>query len=52
MLSKQPPTIRDIAFFLNDEDNFNCNDFYDLVRTLGGDLIENVHLKDDFKNPL
>jgi len=52
VLSKQPPTIRDIAFFLNDEDNFNSNDFYDLVRTLGGDLIENVHLKDDFKNPL
>lgn len=32
-------------------DDYNENDFYDLVRSVGGDVVEQVHLKDDFFHP-
>jgi phenylalanyl-tRNA synthetase alpha chain len=32
-------------------DNFSENDFYDVVRNVGGDLVESVKLFDDFVHP-
>lgn len=51
LLSKHPLVMNDISFWLNDDTNYDSNDFYDVVRTYGGDLVENVHLFDVFKNP-
>lgn len=42
--------INDISFWLPSE-NYAENDFYDLVRTIGGDLVEKVDLIDKFEHP-
>ncbi len=34
-----------------DSSDFSSNDFYDLVRSVGGDLVEQVELIDDFFHP-
>ncbi|XP_035597449.1 phenylalanine--tRNA ligase, mitochondrial-like isoform X1 [Oncorhynchus keta] len=49
-LSKYPPLINDISFWLPAE-GYTENDFYDLVRSIGGDLVEKVTLVDQFKHP-
>ncbi|KAM5322823.1 phenylalanine--tRNA ligase, mitochondrial isoform 1-T10 [Glossophaga mutica] len=49
-LSKYPAVINDISFWLPPE-NYTENDFYDLVRTIGGDLVEKVDLIDEFEHP-
>uniref|UniRef100_A0A7N5KI49 phenylalanine--tRNA ligase n=2 Tax=Ailuropoda melanoleuca TaxID=9646 RepID=A0A7N5KI49_AILME len=49
-LSKYPALINDISFWLPSE-NYTENDFYDLVRTIGGDLVEKVDLIDKFEHP-
>ncbi|KAF6108727.1 phenylalanyl-tRNA synthetase 2, mitochondrial [Phyllostomus discolor] len=49
-LSKYPAVINDISFWLPPE-NYTENDFYDLVRTIGGDLVEKVDLIDKFEHP-
>ncbi|XP_073188233.1 phenylalanine--tRNA ligase, mitochondrial isoform X5 [Lepidochelys kempii] len=49
-LSKYPPLINDISFWLPSE-KYSENDFYDLVRTIGGDLVEKVVLIDEFTHP-
>nr|XP_055119647.1 phenylalanine--tRNA ligase, mitochondrial isoform X4 [Symphalangus syndactylus] len=49
-LSKYPAVINDISFWLPSE-NYTENDFYDLVRTIGGDLVEKVDLIDKFVHP-
>ncbi|KAJ7395046.1 phenylalanine--tRNA ligase, mitochondrial-like [Pitangus sulphuratus] len=49
-LSRYPPLINDISFWLPSE-TYSENDFYDLVRTIGGDLIEKVVLVDEFAHP-
>ncbi|XP_043306400.1 phenylalanine--tRNA ligase, mitochondrial isoform X3 [Cervus canadensis] len=49
-LSKYPAVINDISFWLPCE-NYTENDFYDLVRTIGGDLVEKVDLIDKFEHP-
>ncbi|KAF4790947.1 hypothetical protein TURU_136100 [Turdus rufiventris] len=49
-LSRYPPLINDISFWLPPE-TYCQNDFYDLVRTIGGDLIEKVVLLDEFAHP-
>ncbi|XP_075410244.1 phenylalanine--tRNA ligase, mitochondrial [Tenrec ecaudatus] len=49
-LSKYPALINDISFWLPSE-NYMENDFYDLVRTIGGDLVEKVDLIDKFEHP-
>ncbi|KAL4234567.1 Phenylalanyl-tRNA synthetase [Mactra antiquata] len=46
--SKHPPVVNDISFWI--PENFHENDFYDIVRSVGGDLIENVELIDVFEN--
>ncbi|TDG97556.1 hypothetical protein EPR50_G00227730 [Perca flavescens] len=51
-LSKYPPLHNDISFWLPEsganEDGFTENDFYELVRSVGGDLVEKVSLVDQF----
>ncbi|XP_013377296.1 PREDICTED: phenylalanine--tRNA ligase, mitochondrial isoform X2 [Chinchilla lanigera] len=49
-LSKYPALTNDISFWLPSE-NYTENDFYDLVRTIGGDLVEKVDLIDKFEHP-
>jgi phenylalanyl-tRNA synthetase alpha chain len=48
--SKFPACYKDIAFWLKD-DSFVENDFYELVRTVGGDLVEQVEKIDSFVHP-
>lgn len=47
-ISKHPPAINDMSFWI--PDSFEENNFYDLVRSVGGDLVENVELIDVFEN--
>uniref|UniRef100_A0ABM5GAM6 Phenylalanine--tRNA ligase, mitochondrial isoform X2 n=1 Tax=Pogona vitticeps TaxID=103695 RepID=A0ABM5GAM6_9SAUR len=48
--SKYPPLINDISFWLPSE-KYSENDFFDIVRTIGGDLVEKVKLIDEFTHP-
>ncbi|XP_053103725.1 phenylalanine--tRNA ligase, mitochondrial isoform X2 [Hemicordylus capensis] len=48
--SKYPPVINNISFWLPSE-KYSQNDFYDLVRTIGGDVVENVSLIDEYTHP-
>ncbi|RVE59083.1 hypothetical protein OJAV_G00200830 [Oryzias javanicus] len=57
-LSKYPPLHNDISFWLPDtkdsqdgSESFTENDFYELVRSIGGDLVEKVTLIDEFTHP-
>jgi phenylalanyl-tRNA synthetase alpha chain len=58
--SSLPPLYRDIAFWIpdnkvnnKDQDNtwLDENDFFDLIRNIVGDWVENIELKDKFVNP-
>uniref|UniRef100_A0A6G1SND7 phenylalanine--tRNA ligase n=1 Tax=Aceria tosichella TaxID=561515 RepID=A0A6G1SND7_9ACAR len=53
--SSCPQCINDISFWLpNDQQEdspYTPNDFYDLCRTIGGDLVEQVKLVDEFTHP-
>uniref|UniRef100_A0A8C5MCS9 phenylalanine--tRNA ligase n=1 Tax=Leptobrachium leishanense TaxID=445787 RepID=A0A8C5MCS9_9ANUR len=49
-LSKYPALTNDISFWLPTE-GYSENDFYDLVRSIGGDLVEEVTLVDQFIHP-
>lgn len=49
-ISKFPQLINDISFWLPVDCAFCSNDFYDLVRSVAGDLAEQVDLIDDFTN--
>jgi len=46
--SKCPPCFKDTAFWLTP--NFNEKEMYDLIRNLGGNLIESVALLDHFED--
>jgi phenylalanyl-tRNA synthetase alpha chain len=46
--SKYPACYKDITFFINDE--FNENDFMEVVRSVAGDLVEDVKCVDTFTN--
>lgn len=48
--SKYPPLVNDISFWIPHE-GYEENDFYDLVRNIGGDLVEKVALIDRFSHP-
>ncbi|KAF5300529.1 hypothetical protein FQR65_LT09150 [Abscondita terminalis] len=52
-VSQYPQCNHDISFWLPDEENgqFSSNDFYDLVRSIGGDIVEQVILIDNFTHP-
>ncbi len=47
-VSKFPPVIRDISFIVSK--NFTPNDYFDLIRDIGGDLVEEVQLTDKYEN--
>ena len=48
-VSKFPPVTRDISFVVNK--NFVPNDYFDLIRELGGNLAEEVRLLDKYVSP-
>ncbi|XP_041376506.1 phenylalanine--tRNA ligase, mitochondrial-like [Gigantopelta aegis] len=48
-ISQYPQCINDISFWIPDD--FSSNDFYDIARNIGGDLIEQVTLVDTFFHP-
>jgi phenylalanyl-tRNA synthetase alpha chain len=47
-VSKYPPVIRDISFIV--PKTFSPNDYFDLVRDIAGDLVEQVELIDEYSN--
>jgi phenylalanyl-tRNA synthetase alpha chain len=47
-VSKYPPITRDISFIV--AKTFTPNDYFDLVRDVGGDLVEEVALLDSYEN--
>ncbi len=47
-VSKYPPITRDISFIVNS--SFVPNNYFDLIREIGGDLIEQVELLDRYEN--
>lgn len=48
-VSKYPPITRDISFVVNS--GFTPNNYFDLIRDLGGNLVEEVKLLDTYTNP-
>lgn len=48
-VSKFPPITRDISFVVSKD--FVPNNYFDLIRDLGGDLVEEVTLLDKYENP-
>ena len=48
-VSKFPPVTRDISFIVDKK--FVPNDYFDLIRDLGGNLVEEVRLLDKYSNP-
>jgi phenylalanyl-tRNA synthetase alpha chain len=47
-VSKYPPVIRDISFIVKND--FEPNNYFDLIRDIGGDLVEEVQLMDKYEN--
>lgn len=47
-VSKYPPVLRDISFVV--PTSFVPNDYFDLVRDVGGDMVEEVELIDKYEN--
>ncbi len=48
-VSKYPPIERDISFFINGD--FAPNEYFDMIRDLGGELVEEVTQIDKYENP-
>ncbi|XP_066928791.1 phenylalanine--tRNA ligase, mitochondrial-like [Clytia hemisphaerica] len=48
--SKYPPSYKDISFWVNDG-NFSSNDLFEIARSVGGDVIEEMTLVDQFVHP-
>lgn len=48
-VSKYPPATRDISFIVK-KDSFVVNDYFDLVRDVGGSSVEQVDLIDSYEN--
>lgn len=53
--SRYPPVFKDVAFWTSKgkscESEFVENDFFDLVRSVAGDLVEKIELIDSFSHP-
>jgi len=47
-VSKFPPIVRDISFIV--PKTFTANDYFDLIREVGGEMVENVSLTDKYEN--
>jgi hypothetical protein len=43
--SKYPPCYKDVSFWVDKEKGFNNNDFFEIVRNIGGDLVEQVRAR-------
>ncbi|KRZ83255.1 Phenylalanine--tRNA ligase, mitochondrial, partial [Trichinella sp. T8] len=50
-ISRYPQCSNDISFWLADSNSFSDTDFYDLVRSVGGDVVEQVNRIDEFVHP-
>ncbi len=50
-VSKYPPITRDISFIVRKETNFIPNNYFDLIRDIVGDLVEEVELLDKYESP-
>ncbi|QQG45700.1 MAG: hypothetical protein HYW89_02160 [Candidatus Sungiibacteriota bacterium] len=48
-VSKFPPITRDISFIV--DKNFIPNNYFDLIRDIGGNIVEEVRLLDKYENP-
>ncbi|KKU05642.1 MAG: hypothetical protein UX07_C0014G0013 [Parcubacteria group bacterium GW2011_GWA2_45_30] len=48
-VSKYPPIVRDISFVVDAD--FIPNNYFDLIRDIGGNLVEEVKLLDKYENP-
>ena len=46
--SKYPPCIKDMSFWILQYDQYHVNDTYEIIRSIGGDLVERVELIDTF----
>ncbi|KAK4304411.1 hypothetical protein Pmani_023637 [Petrolisthes manimaculis] len=51
VVSKHTPCINDISFWLPSDSSYEAADFYDIVRSIGGNLVEQVYLVDQFTHP-
>ena len=55
MISAQPSSANDISFWINqdnEEEEFSCNDFNDIVRSVDKEgIVESVSLIDEFTHP-
>ncbi|KAG9256401.1 uncharacterized protein F5Z01DRAFT_650073 [Emericellopsis atlantica] len=49
--SKYPPALRDVSFWLPKDREFHENDFMEVIRSIGGDAVEEVKLFDSFTHP-
>ena len=49
--SKYPPCTKDISFWLPEAGPFHDNDFYEVVREVAGDLVEEISVVDSFTHP-
>ena len=47
-MSKYPSIIRDISFIV--DNNFIPNNYFDLIRDIGGNLVEEVKLIDKYED--
>ncbi|XP_012525917.1 probable phenylalanine--tRNA ligase, mitochondrial [Monomorium pharaonis] len=50
-ISVYPPCTNDISFWLPEDGSYSSHDFYDIVREIAGDIIEQISLKDEFTHP-
>ncbi|XP_014468138.1 PREDICTED: probable phenylalanine--tRNA ligase, mitochondrial [Dinoponera quadriceps] len=50
-ISIYPPCTNDISFWLPEDGSYFPNDFYDLVREIGGDMVDQIILKDEYVHP-
>ncbi|XP_001605577.1 probable phenylalanine--tRNA ligase, mitochondrial [Nasonia vitripennis] len=50
-VSIYPQCYNDISFWLPQDTPYCSNDFYDLVREIGGDMVEQIMLIDEFVHP-
>lgn len=48
-VSKFPPSIRDISFVVS-KNSFIPNDYFDMVREVAGNLVEEIELIDEYEN--
>lgn len=50
-VSIYPVCTNDMSFWLPEDGSYSSHDFYDIVREIGGDFIEQIILKDEFTHP-